>query len=199
MKLLTALALAATAVSGSVSAQAQQPRAEGAAVIASAPGRAEAARVLKASATVTALDKASRTVTLKGPQGDEMQIVAGPEVRNFDQIEVGSQVVVGYVQALALELKKGAKGAPERVVSAATGRAPVGGTPGGAAAQRVTVTADVTALDPATRTVTLKGPKRTVDLRVPDPNQFKLIAVGDKVEATYTEALAITIEPAPKK
>ncbi len=199
MKLLPALALTTAVAAGALPAQAQQPRAEGAAMIASAPGRAEAVRALKISATVTAIDKASRTVTLKGPQGREMPVVAGPEVRNFDQIHVGSQVVVGYVEALALELKKGASGVPARAASDAMARAPAGGTPGAAAASRVTVTADVTALDPATQTATLKGPRRTVDLHVPDANQFKLIAVGDKIEATYTEAVAITIEPAPKK
>jgi len=48
------------------------------------------------------------------------------------------------------------------------------------------------------QTVTLRGPKRTVDLKVRDPEQFKLIKVGDQVEATYTEAVAISIEPARK-
>jgi len=62
----------------------------------------------------------------------------------------------------------------------------------------VTVTASVIALDPPTQTVTLKGPKQTVDVKVADPEQFKRISVGDQVEATYTEALAISVEAAPK-
>ena len=31
-----------------------------------------------------------------------------------------------------------------------------------------------------------------------DPEQFKRIAKGDRVEATYTEALAVAVEPAKK-
>jgi hypothetical protein len=31
-----------------------------------------------------------------------------------------------------------------------------------------------------------------------DPEQFKRVAKGDRVEATYTEALAIAVEPAMK-
>ena len=50
--------------------------------------------------------------------------------------------------------------------------------------------------DPLTQTVRLRGPTRAVDLRVHDPEQFKLVAVGDQVEATYTEAVAISVEPA---
>ena len=199
MKLLPILAAIAVTAGGTLCARAQPAQAEGAAVIASAPGRAEAARTITLSATVTAIDKASRTVTLKGPQGNELQDVAGPEIRNFDQIHVGSEVKLSYVEALVLELKKGASGAPALAASDAMVRAPVGGKPGGAVGQRVTVTADVTAVDAATQTVTLKGPKRTVQLHVPDAGQFKNIAVGDKIQATYAEAAAITIEPATKK
>ena len=54
-------------------------------------------------------------------------------------------------------------------------------------------------MDSSTQTVTLKGPKQTVDLKVRDPAQFKLINIGDQVEANYTEALAVTVEPAAKK
>ena len=60
------------------------------------------------------------------------------------------------------------------------------------------ITAEVVALDAKTQVVTLRGPKRTVDLKVRDPEQFKLIAKGDRVEATYTEAMAVAVEPAKK-
>ena len=44
----------------------------------------------------------------------------------------------------------------------------------------------------------IEMPKQTVDLRIKDPNQLKLVKVGDQVEATYTEALAVSVEPAAK-
>jgi hypothetical protein len=58
------------------------------------------------------------------------------------------------------------------------------------------VVADVVAVDAAKQSVRLRGPQRTVDLKVKDPEQFKLIKVGDQVEATFTEAVAISVEPA---
>ena len=73
--------------------------------------------------------------------------------------------------------------------------APAGGVPGMGAGHQTVITADVVDLDPATQTVTLKGPQRTVDLHVRDPEQFKLIAKGDQIEATYTEAAAISVTP----
>ncbi|MNY75119.1 hypothetical protein D3C86_2143180 [compost metagenome] len=61
----------------------------------------------------------------------------------------------------------------------------------------MTVTADVVAVNTSTRTVTLKGPKgRTVDLLVEDPERLKGIKKGDRVEAVYTEAVAVSVQPA---
>jgi hypothetical protein len=62
--------------------------------------------------------------------------------------------------------------------------------------RQVTIVADVVAVDPAKQVITLKGPQRTVDLRIPDPDQFKRIAKGDQVEAKYTQAVALTVEAA---
>ncbi len=59
----------------------------------------------------------------------------------------------------------------------------------------VHVVADVIATGPGTRTVELRGATRDVDLRVHDAAQFKLVAVGDQVEATYAEAVAVSVEP----
>ena len=68
----------------------------------------------------------------------------------------------------------------------------------GSPARQVTVIADVTAVNANTNTVTLKGPERVVDLKVRDPEQFKLIKVGDQIEAVYSEGLAVSVEPAKK-
>ena len=57
---------------------------------------------------------------------------------------------------------------------------------------------DVIKLDAATQTVTVKGPERTVDVNARDPEQFKLIAVGDQIQATYTEAVAVEVTPMAK-
>jgi hypothetical protein len=175
-----------------------QVKAEGVVAAASAPGQAKLARVVKVSATISAIDAATRTVMLKAADGKEFPVVAGPEVRNFEQIKVGSEVVVAFLQALALDLKKGGSGTREMVESTDSARTAAGAQPGAAAARKVTVMADVTAVDAKTQTVTLRGPKRTVELQVRDPKQFKMVAVGDQVQATYTEAVAISVEPAKK-
>jgi hypothetical protein len=166
---------------------------------ASAPGKASVVGVANVTATVEAIDQAKREVTLKGPKGQSVTLVAGPEVRNFDKVKVGDKVVARYVEALTLTLKKGDKQAPARMESADAARSPTGQPPGAAVAQQVEVTADVVAVNAKKRMVTLKGPNHEAELHVQDPEQFKLIKVGDQIEAIYTEALALDLEPTARK
>jgi hypothetical protein len=178
---------------------AQQPRAATGTIVEKAPGMAAGAHVATVSAKVVALDKDKRLVTLQGPLGNQFRVVAGKEVRNFDQIKVGDELVVTHAEALTLELKKGGDGIRERVESQGAARSPAGARPGMAELNRVSIVANVVGLNARTQTVTLRGVEHTLDLRVPDKNQFKLIKVGDQVQATYTEAVAVSMEPATKK
>ncbi len=161
----------------------------------SAPGQAAIAKTVKITATITAIDKATRDITLKGPHGNEVTITAGPQVKNFDQLKVGDQVEMQYVEALTLELKKGGGLVVARTEQAGAVGAKPGQQPAGAVGRQITIVANVIDVNAAAQTVTLKGPQRTVELKIPDPEQFKRIAKGDQVEATYTQALAIAVEP----
>ena len=125
-------------------------------------------------------------------------MTAGPDVRNFDQIKVGDMVTTRYFESRSLTLKKDGKELRSSTETSAAARAPAGERPDGAVAKQTEVTANVTAVNAKTQTVTLKGPKQTIDLRVPDVNQFKLIKVGDQIQAVYIEALAVSVEPAKK-
>lgn len=176
-----------------------KPGVTGGAVVASEPGKAVIADTVKMTAQVTAIDKATRKVEMKGPEGRTFSVVAGNEVRNFDQIKVGDMVVLQYVEALTLELRKsGAANAPTE--QAAAVRAKPGEKPAGAVGRQVTLTADVVNVDEKKKIISLKGPEgKVVDLKVNNPDQFKVVKKGDKVDVTYTEALAIAVEPAPRK
>ena len=171
----------------------------GAVVTSSAPGKGAIAETVKIQATVTAIDKKTREVRLKVPQGEEQTVTAGPEVKNFDQIKVGDMVTVEYLRALALELKKGGGLIVQRTEQAGGAAAKPGEKPAGAVGRQVKVVADVVGVDPATQTVKLKGPQRTVELHIADPEQFKRVSKGDQVEATFTEAVAVAVTPAMKE
>jgi hypothetical protein len=196
----TLIFLAALVALAALPAVAQQPGASGGTVVASEPGRAAAVRTAEISAKVVAIDKASRTVSLKGPQGNVVDVVAGDEVKNFAQIKVGDFVVVRFMQSLTLELQKVKSGPGGISVREGAATAKPGERPAGVAAREVTAIAKVTAVDQKAKTITLKGPRgNVVTLDVQNPDQFKVVKVGDEVEVVYTEAVAISVEPAPKK
>src|SRR5688500_9539989 len=82
---LTRNLLAAIAAAAAVSAFAQSVSA----VVATKPGAGMVAQTVDVTATITAIDPSSRLVTMKGPQGREVAVVAGPEVKNFANMKVG--------------------------------------------------------------------------------------------------------------
>jgi Cu/Ag efflux protein CusF len=164
-----------------------------------APGTATIKGNTRVTATVQDIDPATRTVVLKSPNGKVVEVVVGDEARNFDQLKVGDVVTTVYREALTLNLKKKGDGISSVEEQSSMERAPVGGKPGGTVGREVKIVSNVVAVHPKSRTVTLKGPKgSTVDLVVEDPAQFSNIKKGDQVEAVYTEAIAISVEPAAK-
>ena len=191
-RILLALIVAAAA------SQATLAQPQTMAMAASAPGKGVVAEKVKVTATVVAIDGATRTATLKRQDGKVVDVVVPPEAKKFDQVKVGDRVVVEYTRALSLELKK--SGSAIREGSARSAVAPAAdGSIGGTAARQVVVLAEVMAVNTKTSSVTLRGPKgNVVEMTVPDPGQLKLVKKGDQVEAIYTEAVAITVEPAAK-
>jgi Cu/Ag efflux protein CusF len=170
-------------------ARAQQPTA-GEAVISST----------SVTATVTKIDYTTRAVTLTTQDGKEHDIVADSVVRNLAQVKPGDVVTVTYAEALAYEVVKPGAKAPgvEQVVGG--GRAEPGKKPAGAIGQQTTVTVTISAIDRSVPSVTFTGPNgnsRTITVR--HPEKLEGVSVGDMVDITYTEALAITVDPAPKK
>lgn len=194
MRVMTILAAAML----SFAATSAMSQTGGVAVMKSEPGKVTLADAVKATATVESIDAAKRLVTLKNAEGTTLVVHAGPEVKNFAQIKVGDLVVVTYLEALTLELKKGGGAMRQKTERETTAAAKPGERPAATGGRQVTVIADVIAVDAKRQTVRLRGPTRTVDLKVRDPEQFKLVSVGDQVEATFTEAAAISVEPAPK-
>jgi len=153
------------------------------------------------SATVESVDQAARHVLLRGPKGGLVTVTAGPEVKNLGQLKPGDQVVVTYQEALAVELAKPDTSAPPVQATEGTNRAAPGETPGGSKEQMIRVRVQITGIDHKHNMVSFVGPakiERTVDVTNPDMQNFlKTLKVGDEVDVTYTEAIAVNVEKAP--
>jgi hypothetical protein len=164
-----------------------------------APGKAEAVRKQSLTATVVAVDQAARTITLKGPDGKTQTFKAGPEVKRLAEVAAGDSIKIEFEEGLALEFQPPgtAPVAPEAV--AVADRAAKDQAPGAAAAAGVRATVTVTAIDVPNRMVVFQGPGGNVyQVKAGPKVQIEKLKVGDKLLATYVEAVAITLEKAPK-
>lgn len=159
------------------------------------PGEVSMIEAVQASALVTAIDEATRTITLQGPEGRIFNVFAGEQVKNFAQIAVGDEVIVDYIHALSLHVRKGG-GVRERSESSGAASAMPGEKPAGIVGREIRIVADVIAVDSKKSTLTLKGPEgNIVVLDVRNPDHFAVVKVGDQIEADYVESLAIAVEP----
>lgn len=154
------------------------------------------------SATVEAVDASTRMVSLRGDNGRTATVRVTDEVRNLEQVQPGDKVVVKYYEALAAKLTKKGESATLGKVDSAIGatRADPGERPGAAAGASVTTTVVIDSVDQSFNTVSFRGPNgmlRTVAVETPEGKQFiDRLKKGDEVEVTYTEALAVSVEPA---
>jgi hypothetical protein len=148
----------------------------------------------KMTVIVTAIDPATRKVTLIAPDGKQTTVKCGPYVINFDQIRVGDQLKVTVAEEFVAYLAEA--GAPPSDGAATTVvLAPKGAKPGGVIADTVQVTAKVTAIDLKKHKATLQfpdGSARTVAVR--RDVDLTRRHVGEEVVIRITDALAIRVE-----
>lgn len=147
----------------------------------------------KLTATVTAIDAATRKVTLETAEGSETTVTCGPNVINFDQIRVNDRLTVTLTEevvAFMADARTPADGG-----AAVVARAPRGAKPGGVMADTVQVTAKVAGIDYRNHKATLQFPNgslRTVVVR-PDVD-LRQRQVGEEVVLRITEVMAVKVE-----
>ena len=156
------------------------------------------ARRMHETVVVSAVDRATRTVTLVNAEGDSRTVGVPPDMRSFDTLKVGDHVDVDYYESIGLALMPA--GAKASMSETTTGGRTA--EPGGAAVGRqITGTVEVVGVDEVMNRVTFKGPKGNVrTVTVYDPAmQKKLLDLqpGQMVQITYREALAASIKPTP--
>ncbi len=151
------------------------------------------------TATVVSVNQKTRAVTIKTTDGKEHSFIAGDHVKNLAQVKKGDVITITYTEALAYQLRK--HDTPGGITTTqAVASADSGARPAGAIAQQTTVTVKITAIDPTVPTVTFMGPrgnKETIVVR--DPQKLVGVKVGDMVDITYTEAIAVEVNKEPKK
>lgn len=168
------------------------------------PAPASIENIQEVSATVQGVDVEKRLVTLRDNNGGEpVTVQVSPDVRNLAQVKAGDQVVVRYYEALAAELRSrgdssGSTQAPVR--DTAMGRAAEGARPAALVGEETRQTVRIISVDNKNHIVSFYGAdglSRAVPVRTPQGQEFvSKLKPGDEVELTYTEAFAVSVEPA---
>jgi hypothetical protein len=193
-----ALVSAAVLMIGSNIAIAQN-KSQAVVAVETAPGVLKVAEGVQLQGKFTSVDQKTRQVVIVGPNGNEFKTTLGNEVKNFNQIKVGDIVTLTHVEILVADIKKPSKvEVRERIETEKAVTAKLGDKPAAAIERKLSIVADVTAIDEKKGTLTVRGATRTLDIKVKDPKVLKGIKVGTQIETVVTEIIAIEVS-APKK
>ena len=150
--------------------------------------------------TVTKIDKKTRTIFFKNSEG-ESKFVAGPEIKNFDQIITGDRLSVTYEIAVAIELiKTKSDGIRSKVETSTELTSKPGEKPTRSISNTTTIIADIINVDRAKKLVSVKGPSGKVTVvTVKNPLLLADVNVGEQVRVIYFDAMAGSITTPKKK
>ncbi|MBU3669418.1 MAG: hypothetical protein FGM17_01710 [Polynucleobacter sp.] len=148
---------------------------------------------------VVKIDKKTRTITFKNKEG-ESKFVAGPEIKNFDQIKKGDRLSVSYELAVAIELiKTKSDGVRSKVETNTVTSSKANEKPSETIANKTTITADIVEVNRDKKLVSVKGPSgKVTTVTVKNPALLADVKVGEQVKVIYYDAMAASIT-APKK
>ena len=163
-----------------------------------APKEAKITDEVTMQAKVVAVDKETRELTLQRPDGSSVEIIAGPEIRNFEQIEPGNTVTARYIVSLSARLLEADEADTEPTVGVLTARAEPGQAPAGAIGTDMAMTVLVKSVDKDKHIVTFTDPNGLLHAveaeRDEGKNFVQGLKTGDRVELIYEEVLAMSVE-----
>ena len=157
--------------------------------------------IVEVSATVEKIDLQRRLLSLKSQQtGEQLTVQVDPAVQNLPQVKVGDRVLVRYKEAIGASINATAAGQPV-TVDLAINHAKPGEVPHAQASSTTNIPVTITAVDTKSNHVSFSraedGLVRSITVESPQAKEFiKQLKPGDTVVITYTEALAISVEPA---
>ena len=165
--------------------------------IAAAPAHAQVtdAESVTMKASIEAIDKTGRSVTLKGPRGNLVTVHADETFKRFDQLKVGDVVTATITVAVAARIRKAGDPEPKEVKETSeVFKDKIGGKAYG----EQTVTVSVEEIDRTAPSVTVKtSDGRILSFRVKNAANLKNLKVGDQVDVTIGLGLLLSVDPAP--
>ena len=150
--------------------------------------------VLTTHGEIVSVDRTSRLVTIKGPNGHTFSLEARNE-KNLDAISTGDRVVVRYIEGIQIRKKKPGEVLPVATLKEGIAANLPGERRGTEFSRKRTLVASVEAIDEPEQEVTLRGPGGGLEtVMVENPEALEGIAVGDQIVITHSQALALTLD-----
>src|SRR4029450_1256143 len=140
------------------------------------------------TATIQAIDKTARTVTLRNEKGEEDIYAVGSNVARFDELKVGDRVRMTYYDSLVFQLLKPGQKADAPSFEAALNRAK-SALPAATVATQEKRTVTVNSVDMNVPSITVTDSGRLVTRKVDDKKNLEGVKAGDRIEITYTRAV----------
>src|SRR5262245_16522 len=146
-------------------------------------------------ASIEAIDKTARSITLKGPRGNLVTVHADESVKRFDQLKVGDVVTATITVAVAARIRKAGDPAPKDAKETSE---ILKDKIGAKAYGEQTITVSVEEIDRTAPSVTVKTEDgRIVSFRVKNAANLKNLKVGDQVDITVGLGLLLSVDQAP--
>jgi hypothetical protein len=149
-------------------------------------------------ATVTAVNRSTRQVTLTNQQGRTVTFTAGPEIRRLNEINVGDQVQIQQLTSVTYVLSPHGVDTPPDNAAVVAVRTEPNELPGGALGAETITSGVVVAVDAANNTISLVDPSgglvRVINVKRPRAQaQLQFVEPGDRITAIFRDIVVALV------
>jgi hypothetical protein len=163
------------------------------------PGEASATRSQKLTATVLAVDTASRKLTVQREDGSSETINVPPAVKRLDEIAAGDKIEVDVQEGILFQYQPPGSAFVEPAVAVGAARAGATEAPAGAVAGAIQSTVTIIGVDTKSRIVQFQDPDgNKYEVKAGPKLAIEKLKVGDRLLATYAATVAISLDKKPK-
>jgi hypothetical protein len=156
--------------------------------------------IITTIATIVKIDTKTRAITLKKESGEIITKIAGEEVKNFAQIEIGDIMTSIFTTTMNIKIIKDTTDRETgKTVQETTKASKIGKKPSVVLTRVVTNRAIITKIDTNTQIITLQGQEGLFVIKIEDPKNLNKLHIGDQIDAISTESTTINVSPAPKR
>jgi hypothetical protein len=150
--------------------------------------------IINFSGKIVSVDVPKSLVTIEGPEGRKLTFqVLNPD--NLRAAKVGEPYNARFYEVTTIRKKKPGENLQGGSLSQGIWTTNPLGVPGGSRAAQVTLLVTVEAIDEANGTVTVKAADGTTEtVKAREPQNLKLLKVGDELVISLYEAVAISLE-----